>query len=188
MKETGILFTQAMDDAAQAGIKTMTRRIAKANKDGHLYACPYGGPGDRLYQKEPFTVIDYANIDGNPSLDVVYRRPVAGKQCRERVYVTPEEYYKFCMWKRPYATKSSLFMFKSLARKWYTITSVRVERLKDISIADCIREGIEKAAPNPYGIDEKTLFRDLWQSINKDRASWESNPWVFVIEFRKDEK
>jgi hypothetical protein len=30
----------------------------------------------------------------------------------------------------------------------------------------------------------RAAFGNLWDSINKDRAPWESNPWVWVVEFK----
>lgn len=67
------------------------------------------------------------------------------------------------------------------------ITDVRVERLQDISEADCAKEG----APFSYsGFDPdeapdwRGWYRHLWESI-KGPDSWVANPWVWVIEFRR---
>jgi len=75
------------------------------------------------------------------------------------------------------------------------ITDVRMERLQDISEKDALAEGLVSwpwqdglaygfAGGAPHGYATATgAFRALWDSINKDRASWESNPWVWVVEF-----
>lgn len=75
------------------------------------------------------------------------------------------------------------------------ITNVHVERLQDISDADCLKEGVEKlkwehsnefyymtkATPHRYNL-AKDAFSSL---INKicGKGTWERNPWVFVYDF-----
>lgn len=68
------------------------------------------------------------------------------------------------------------------------VTSVRVERLQDISEADAIAEGIGQEAVAAFqrsGVDRPAGFayRDLWEQINGP-GSWDANPWVWVVEFR----
>ena len=60
------------------------------------------------------------------------------------------------------------------------VTGVRAERLRDISDADCIAEGIE-----PGTADPKAAYMALWDSINGAGAS-ERNPWVYILDFEKD--
>lgn len=80
------------------------------------------------------------------------------------------------------------------------ITGVRVERLHDISEEDAIAEGIEPIAVlsafpawRDYEADYSKEFfkrsawesyRTLWNSIN-GAGSWNGNPWVWVIEFKR---
>ena len=54
------------------------------------------------------------------------------------------------------------------------VTDVRVQRLQGISDADARAEGVESASE----------FRDLWDSLNAERAPWVSNPWVVAVTFR----
>lgn len=77
------------------------------------------------------------------------------------------------------------------------ITGVRVERLQGISEEDAKAEGLafwsseEKPEIIYYGAsiadvwetDPRLSFRRLWDSINGNRASWDDNPWVWVVEF-----
>lgn len=69
------------------------------------------------------------------------------------------------------------------------ITSVRVERLQDISEADAIAEGVN-VHPDHYGKPRTSLyspvqaFRYLWESINGPE-SLDANPWVWVVSFRR---
>jgi hypothetical protein len=61
------------------------------------------------------------------------------------------------------------------------IVAVRVERLQDISEADAKAEGCEAVR---LGRTAKSNYCILWESINSP-GSWEKNPWVWVIEFKK---
>jgi len=64
-----------------------------------------------------------------------------------------------------------------------------VERLEDISEADAVAEGVDFAGHtdeimHDYSPDER--FSMLWESIN-GAGSWNENPWVWVVEFRRVE-
>ena len=70
------------------------------------------------------------------------------------------------------------------------ITSVRVERLQDISEADALAEGVTDdgslvtdLAGNDRG-GAFAAFATLWEVIN-GAGSWDDNPWVWAIEFRR---
>lgn len=101
---------------------------------------------------------------------------------------------------RGFGWRPSIHMPRWASRITLEITGVRVERLQDISEADAKAEGItvlplqnvddpsawwqsspgENQARTPIA-----SFRNLWDSINAKRGySWESNPWVWVIEFK----
>lgn len=76
------------------------------------------------------------------------------------------------------------------------ITSVRVERLQDISEEQIQAEGIgghEFGCRQPYDQDGAPLcdcgsisyeesFQRLWNSTGGD---WNANPWVWVVEFKR---
>jgi hypothetical protein len=89
------------------------------------------------------------------------------------------------------------------------VTGVRVERLRSISEADAIAEGIhvvqigsgypDRYSPTPIAwadvIEQQAeayedpcmAYQDLWESIN-GAGSWAANPWVWVVEFRRIER
>jgi hypothetical protein len=60
-----------------------------------------------------------------------------------------------------------------------------VERLKDISDSDAWAEGISAStvSTDEPG-DAVRLYRALWESINGP-GSWDENPWVWAIIFRR---
>jgi hypothetical protein len=64
------------------------------------------------------------------------------------------------------------------------ITSIRVERVQDISEQDAIAEGINPEE-HPFDAPPIMQFALLWDSINAKRGySWGSNPSVWVVEFK----
>jgi hypothetical protein len=97
--------------------------------------------------------------------------------------------------------RPSIHMPRWASRINLEVVSVRVERLQDISEEDAMSEGIESWEER--GVDDaqdyyrdyvtgghvynaKDSFRSLWQSINGP-GSWEANPWVWVVEFKRIE-
>ena len=97
--------------------------------------------------------------------------------------------------------KPSIYMPRSACRILLEITDVRIERLNDISEKDAIAEGIEsiqlsgnegnwwnnyqaKDIQSGYSCPINS-FKSLWQSINAKTQPWESNPWVWVVEFKR---
>jgi hypothetical protein len=90
-------------------------------------------------------------------------------------------------------------MPRSASRIKLEITDIRAERLQAISEADAIAEGIDRIG-GEYSVEPwKNYLKDgngyqkstpqasymtLWQSIN-GAESWDANPWVWVIEFRR---
>lgn len=80
------------------------------------------------------------------------------------------------------------------------IENIRVERLHQITNADCVAEGQEPIGEevhhqwgsvqagkfnNKYST-VRQLFSELWTEIHGPN-SWNENPWVWVIQFRKIE-
>jgi hypothetical protein len=91
------------------------------------------------------------------------------------------------MLKRP-----SIHMPRKFSRITLEITNFRVERLCEISEEDAIAEGVTPTSPlygdsggfvHQGGIE---AFSKLWESINGP-GSWEANPWVWVVEFKRVE-
>ncbi len=178
MKERPILFSGEMVRAILEGRKTQTRRLAKVNADGYPCdsLCPYC-PGDRLWVRETWScgkVFDRTPPGQIPTVE----RDIPVWYAAE----DGEESINRGRWRH------SIHMPRWASRITLEVTGVRVERLQDISEADACAEGIMRAS----GVCGQTVrpgprdhFADLWDRINNDRASWASNPWVWVVEFRR---
>lgn len=190
MKEKPILFSAPMVRAILEGRKTQTRRIVKNApllRNGSLHGndylefvkqCPFGNVGDQLWVREAWA----------PHADMpraaIYRCDAGGDY---QDNVTPN-----------FRWRPSIHMPRWASRITLEITGVRVERLQDISEEDAKAEGAEQfwGEPERYGeqleyewYPDKSYVvgcRDLWQSIN-GVASWDENPWVWVIEFKRVE-
>lgn len=79
----------------------------------------------------------------------------------------------------------SIHMPKKAARNWLKVMDVRVKRLQDMTDDDAEAEGCFDYTSTALG------FPDVWDSTIKksdlDRYGWNTNPWVWVIEFERCE-
>jgi hypothetical protein len=146
--------------------------------------CPYGGIGSILWVRETFA---FATDFGNSTDRIFYKAS----------YENGGIYDDVKKW------KPSIFMPRTASRISLEITDIRVERVQDITEEDAIAEGIVEIAMSfvgggrmsGYGVAGATAkdvfstrigaFQNLWNKINGKRASWESNPWVWVISFKR---
>ena len=99
-------------------------------------------------------------------------------------------------WPKGWKWKPSIHMPRWASRITLEITGVRVERLQDISEEDAIAEGVEggcltcgencmKTGGCGYCNPEyRDSFIGLWHQIHGP-DSWASNPWVWVVEFKR---
>lgn len=202
-----ILFNTEMVLAILDGRKTCTRRVIKPQPDEkHTY--PLGFVTDSTEKKNVgcfgFGIDEYGG-------SIQYIKPPYGYAPGDILYIretwkkAPNGYYYYEDWQRNDIAdvtkwKPSIHMPKEAARIWLKVTDVRVERLQEITVDGCHREGIniETSAVT----DGETLNRNhdfslekfeiLWDSTVKksdiDRYGWGANPWVWVIEFERCEK
>jgi hypothetical protein len=111
----------------------------------------------------------------------------------EQTGFTPDE-YAYGSW------KPSIHMPRWASRITLEVTGVRVEQLQGISYEDAISEGIhDHAATCPDDRSDETpeqtarrlrwpqrQYESLWDSLNAARGyGWDTNPWVWVIEFKR---
>lgn len=144
--------------------------------------CPYGKPGDRLWVKETFGV--YETIVCTPENLPNFRdksgifHPVT--------HFAGKENYAWGMYGPP-RKRSGRFMPRSAARIILEIVKVRVERVWEISDQDVKAEGV--SVTHGSSSTHYDHFMMLWNSINASRGyGWDVNSWVWVIEFKRDEK
>jgi hypothetical protein len=194
MKERPILMQGAMVRALLDGTKTQTRRLCKPMNTWVQQDCrevrmvdgqplhfligaespieklrsPYGQPGDRLWVRETY---------GDAGCRLTYRADLDdGAHCKVEKW-TP-----------------SIHMFRADSRVLLEIVSVSVERLLDISEADAKAEGCHQVGVETGQVDANSYpiefgsyvlgYRELWESIN-GAGSWDANPWVWVVEFKR---
>lgn len=205
MMERPILFSATMVRALLDGTKTQTRRLVKGapddwapvqpevysptvvdrhgdeqpgpdaygagNKDGDCWIrCPYGQPGDRLWVRET-----WARDDEDGAL--MYRADLGRDMNADaweqgRLEGVPR-----------YRWKPSIHMPRQASRLALEVTGVRVELLHQISRGDAMAEGCPFANMQD-GESPVRWYEYLWRAINGP-DSWDANPWVWVVEFRK---
>jgi len=180
MKERPILFSGPMVREILEGRKIQTRRVVSKQVLSEFHPssmsfetwCPYGKPGDRLWVRETW---QFTGTELNVEPGYVYR-------------ATDPDWSEMEGWKwRP-----SIFMPRDASRILLEVTGVRVERVQEITEDDARAEGCqgepEYTSKGGQGWVYDFEFQKLWDSINAKRGySWESNPWVWVVSFRRVE-
>lgn len=211
MNEKPITFNTEMVQAILEGNKTQTRRAIKCQMkkpaSGHYLdaynkseewfwwsedhrqnleqkiTCPFGKVGDRLWVRETFKVVPrtaYAQSEGVQQV------------------IKPNDNHDAAIFKagwdrsKPGRWKPARHMPRWASRITLEITDIRVERLQDISEEDAVAEGFKYEGwvptyndPDSGGDGNEALpsekFADMWESIYQN---WDSNPWVWVIDFK----
>ncbi|WP_440706829.1 hypothetical protein [Klebsiella pneumoniae] len=203
MREKGLIFNSEMVRAILDGRKTQTRRPIKwkqtrfteigEREDGSKWPwsedaehacdfwhpCPFGAVGDRIWVRETWN--KYGGL-------LTYRA--------DHDWIDDMRKETVCTAK----WVPSIHMPRWASRILLEITDVRVERLNAISEEDAEAEGIDMEAlydsqdcydcianHNMTGRPTVTgAFKYLWESIYGEEG-WKSNPWVWVIEFKRIE-
>ena len=199
MTEHPIIFNGDMVRAILRGEKTQTRRPVKPQpvfddmysregtyddvihfKDDCPVMCPFGQPLDRLWVRETFA------LGGPPYFGVAYRadegdnpEDVGG----ERQKWTP-----------------SIHMPRYLSRITLEITDINAERVQGITDDDARAEGVNPefrtvVARSDGGPDYhipcsyRGGFANTWDAIYAKLSglSWDEDPWVWAITFRRVE-
>jgi hypothetical protein len=81
----------------------------------------------------------------------------------------------------------SIYMPRKAARIWLEVTKVRCERLHDITEEDAKAEGAPlRTHTHVYGLRPTYLggFATRWDVINAKLWAWDTNPWVWVYDFK----
>lgn len=178
--------------------------------------CPYGAPGHNLWVRETW-MPDFPQNAEWPDVEFYgcgmrdfHLVPEKYKNPAHCIYRATWDGSELVGW------KPSIHMHRWASRITLPITKIRIERLHDISAADAIAEGIEpmlcggeivgwldymhqgpgtgyfahtKRVGHPPETDEdapRQSYFSLWRAINGE-ASFNANPWVWVVEFQPPE-
>lgn len=192
-KERPILFSGPMVRAILDDKKTQTRRLMKpqpayvwgwgvTRSDPEYFSahvrypgghqpdpwvrCPYGKAGDRLWVRETWMCDEYGRRHQSQGM-VRYRADAESMG----------------------AWRPSIFMPRWASRLLLENIAVRVERLQDISTDDLRAEGFrpDNEASLLWRETLAENFQKLWNEINP-KHPWSSNPWVWVVEFKRVEQ
>ena len=200
MKERPILFSGPMVKAILAGKKTQTRRIIKPqpfqdelqhwnwNKSrrqklarwprvGDLMKAmeresPYGVPGDRLWVREAFQPLwRRADRPGNWETGKGYRVSFPATDPIVEYMNADDELSSAC--------KPSIHMPRWACRLVLKVEEIRVQWLKDITVADAQAEGrgLYKGCPDGY-------FVDTWDAIH-GKGAFNTNPMIWAVTFSR---
>lgn len=164
---------------------------------------PYGVVGDRLWVKETFfhgrwTESHFSNDMTGRSVETVVSNWAGPEAKSEGIHYVadlgdavppPSDVYRWT--KRP-----AIFMYRWASRLLLEVTAVRVERLQSIDELDALAEGVEgrvvtstlDGKPGEYVVGPaRDAYAALWDDINGDTMPWSSNPWVWVVSFKRAE-
>lgn len=183
MKERPIPFNTHEVRATLDGRKSQFRRVIKHRQvldwlcDTTITPacapewCQYQ-PGDRLWVRETWK--RGIAIYGNQSVDVAQYRATPG------VHDEADDEVKRAGWESRW--RPSIHMPRWASRITLEVTGVRVERLQEISEEDAVAEGF---GPATLTIGARDRFFETWCQLYGGRPAWDSNPWVWVVEFRR---
>lgn len=199
-----MIFNAEMVWALLDGRKTQTRRpvkfpvhdknlgcelagneLAGELSAGNYLNSAFGKPGDRIWVRETFQgpLFNYEQMDEYLEDSSKFEKPEFCQYAADGGH-RPE--YQDADDNLRHGWRPSIHMPRWASRILLEITNVRVERLKSISDGDAIREGCS-TTDMKSGDCVADVFARLWASIYGDE-SWNSNPWVWVIEFKRIEE
>ena len=202
MTERPIIFNGEMVRAILDRRKTQTRRVIKPQPDytswvnpcpdwreylktawadnyGHQIKCPYGKPSDQLWVRETFCPVDDREMGGGVWID--YRATPRYGEDEPAGWEKGSDDPEAAKW------SPSIHMPRKASRIQLEVVKVRVERLQDITREDALAEGVRKLYRMPHwGYAEPIeSFMICWDMVNTKRNfEWDTNPWVWVVEFQ----
>ncbi|HIE8741900.1 hypothetical protein PAG80_18175 [Klebsiella quasipneumoniae] len=193
-------------------LQPASKEVFGVSNENEGYSCPFGAVGDRIWVRETWGVVSHELDEGGRIQPWTPDRPATaihempfgnGYYSGHAIYAADGDFTwgdddgyedgRSC-W------KPSIHMPRAASRILLEITDVRVERLNAISEEDAEAEGIDMEAlydsqdcydcianHNMTGRPTVTgAFKYLWESIYGEEG-WKSNPWVWVIEFKRIE-
>lgn len=216
IEEHPILFNGEMVRVILDGRKTQTRRPVSPQPssgvqwnpivlngyagwtDGHgsPLHCPFGENGDQLWVRETWKMSSEGKHyhSGTMHLYVDYRAGRRSGWGQQQSEFAINDNLSHRAWGKVAAGRwrPSIHMPRWASRITLEVTAVRVERLQEISHDDALAEGIDPEAPyNNYatGSIYRDTFASMWDSIYAVRGyGWSTDPWVWVVEFKRASK
>jgi hypothetical protein len=216
IKTTGIPMTRPMVLATLDGSKTETRRrvvlrdptgtysdfgddgwpeSADECGDWHRDPCPFGGVGDRLLVTEAHRWLRVSQKKLHVHYDADHEvRTFALDDLPDELAAKARAYTR---WE---SLRPSRFMHHAISRLPLEVTSVRVERLQEITNEGAAREGCtwdraEQLIPLIVGCRRMTgrermtsrmVFAEYWNSIYEASShGWEKDDRVWVVAYRR---
>lgn len=197
-----------LTDAVIEKRKTITRRIINPQPDRARHWNPIYVKDEPMYYRDERGMCQLISEDGN----VIYPpykvyEVVAISQSYKDIGYNGEHSWRYYVMddngnlnnERSVGYYNKMFVKAELMPHQIKITDIRAERLQDITDEDCILEGVTKGIVNPgekdfyffddNKADERLCFpsaRDAFANlINRvsDKDTWESDPFVWRIEF-----
>jgi len=204
--------TQTRRIVKPKGVSNDVARWLHHMAKGVQMKCPYGIAGDQLWVKETWRIgawredgrmaIDYKATpelthtpwvtipdDNGEKFDEYYIK--LSDECERKGIVAEDDgYYHWEPGKAPLSWRSSRFMPRWASRVLLDVVNVRTARVQDISEEDAFAEGIEapRTGISDWGEPAEAIYeyKRLWDYLNFKRGfGWDTNPWVWVIEFRE---
>lgn len=212
MTDRPIIFSAPMIRALLEGRKSQTRRVISTKGQANLFNGDWSddyvldpgnaawrdqivryAPGDRLWVREACATW----VGGH--CDTAYRADETSDSWEDLRHDARLGFWKI----RP-----SIHMPRWASRLTLTVTDVRVQRLRDISEADAVAEGVEPLHTGyfPYGITTfmttfvgdrevpaqccrtaQHSYEMLWNSLHGPDA-WDRNPWVCALTFTVEKR
>jgi len=188
----------ASEDRAWAGFA----KPSVGAEDPFFVGCPYGKPGDRLWVRETFQLEDASEygLDAADAPEGPVRVEDRGPDWGEATLIPryratqpdtlleidhADDGQPIMRWRSP------LFMPRWTSRITLEVTAVRAERLQDITEADIRAEGalvwsLPDGSKTSLDRDHRVTFARRWDALNAKRGyAWETNPWVWVVSFKR---
>ena len=194
MKERPIIFSGESVRQILVGSKTQTRRVIKPQPyidDCRNFYQPLKKREQKKFARHGLGGHNYGQtIDGKPCLwhfvtECPYGRP------GDRLWVREAYNLDFCDewlykascgsaidagYSREPKWKPPLYMPRKVSRLTLEIVAVKVEQLQQISDEDSSKEC-------GFSVRE---FKIIWDGINEKKGfGWDTNPWVWAIEFQE---
>lgn len=183
------------------GLLTKREIHPNSNKfERGITPCLLGKVGDRLWVQEDFIPDPPAGHDAWEDEDSVTNY-FQWDGCGSKLSEIPNRLRtsEHVIYKAGQDNPDSMMWFNALQmRKWASrllleITDIRIERVQDITVINAQAEGSPLQISTTYFASPfhkacgeiMEWFKGYWNNKQSKMSSYEANPWVWVIEFKK---